>query len=585
MQDLPRSKVLKQQIFRVALLASILFAAGAQAAGTGIPLRLIAFNDFHGHLEPGNNVLALPDPDDPGKTVYVPTGGAPWLAGLIAQLRREATHAAVFSSGDLLGAAPLVSSLFRHEPTIQVMNAIGLDFGVVGNHEFDAGADELRRIARGGCGQDAADAAATSCATGAYRGAAFQLLAANVEGSDGRPIFPPLLVKEYGGIKVGFIGVVTRQTPAIVRRAGILGLSFRDEAATLNRYAAELKQQGVEAIVAVVHEGGAVGTQWNDTACAGAQGAIFDIAQQLSGDIDLVFSAHTHQGYNCVVDTPRQKGLRVIQATSYGRGVSVVDVLLDPASRDIDRMRTDSRNIAVVNQARGKYAAVPKDTRVAQLVAEFAELAAPKANRAVGSIVAGIGSSLPDGSREPADSAAGRLIADAQLAATAAPDAGGAQLALMNPGGIRATLPCATRPPCGVSYGQVFTAQPFGNNLVVMTLTGQQLKGLLEDQQKSSAKEARFLHPSRTLTYTWKRGAGYGERVADLRLNEVAVTPDVRYRVTVNNFLAEGGDGFRRLLEGSDRSGGMLDVDALAGFLQTHPGYAPDRNPRIRLAD
>jgi 5'-nucleotidase len=286
-----------------------------------------------------------------------------------------------------------------------------------------------------------------------------------------------------------------------------------------------------------------------------------------------------------VVDTRQQQGLRVVQATSYGRGVSVVDVVLDPATRDIDRTRTASRNIAVVNRARGKYLAVPKDPRVAELVAEYAELAAPRANRAVGSIVASIAHSSPDGAREAADSVAGRLIADAQLAATAALDAGGAQAALTNPGGIRAALPCTTRPPCIVTYGQAFTVQPFGNNLVVMTLTGQQLKALLEDQQKSSAKEPRFLQPSRTLTYTWKRGAPYGERVTDLRVNEVAVMPEARYRVTVNNYPAEGGDGFRRLRDGSDRSGGMLDVDALVGFLQTHPGYAPDRTPRIMLVD
>ena len=574
---------MKKLLLGAALLANLLFAAGAQAAG--IPLRLIAFNDFHGHLEPGSNTLALPDPDDPAKTVYLPTGGAAWLAGLIGRLRQEATYTAVFSAGDMFGAAPLVSTLFRHESTIQVMNAIGLDFGVVGNHEFDAGADELRRIARGGCGQNDPELPTTSCANGTYAGAKFKLLAANVEGSDGRPMFSPILVKEYDGIKVGFIGVVTRQTPSIVRRAGMVGLKFRDEAATLNSYAAQLKQQGVEAIVAVLHEGGAVDTHWNDTACAGAKGAIFDIAQQLSGDIDLVFSAHTHQGYNCVVDTPNQKGLRVVQATSYGRGVSVVDVVLDPTTRDIDRTRTDSRNIAVVNQARGKHAAVPKDSQIAQLVAEYATLAAPRANRAVGSIAASIGNNSPDGIRDAADSAAGRMIADAQLAATSAPAAGGAQVALMNSGGIRATLPCTTQPPCSVSYGQVFTVQPFGNNLVVMTLTGQQFKALLEDQQMTSAKEPRFLHPSRTLTYTWKRSAAYGERVTDLRASDVAVKPEGRYRVVVNSYLAEGGDGFKRLREGSERSGGMLDVDALAGFLQAHPGYAPDRTPRIKLVD
>jgi len=570
-------------LIRAVFLAFALFISGAQAAG--IPLRLIAFNDFHGHLEPGSNTLRLPDPDDSARTVQVPAGGAAWLAGLIGRLRKEATHTVVFSAGDMIGAAPLVSTLFRNEPTIQVMNAIGLDFSVVGNHEFDAGVDELRRMALGGCGRNAAELATASCATGAYEGAKFKLLAANVEGGDGRPIFSPTLVREYGGVKVGFIGVVTRHTPSIVRSAGIAGLKFRGEAATLNRYAALLKRQGVEAIVAVVHEGGAVTTDWNDNACGGASGEIFAIAEQLSGDIDLVFSAHTHQGYNCLVDTPRQKGLRVVQATSFGRGVSVVDVVLDTATRDIDRARTDSRNIAVVNQGRGKYPAVPKDPQVAKLVAEYVAIAAPRADRPVGSILERIGNNAPDGNREAADSAAGRLIADAQLAATAAPDAGGAQAALTNFGGIRAALPCAGQPPCSVSYGQVFTVQPFGNSLVVMTLTGQQLKALLEDQQRPGAREPRFLQPSHTLAYAWNRAAPYGERVTDLRLNGVVAKPEGRYRVTVNDYLADGGDGLGRLREGSERRGGMLDVDALVGFLQAHPGYAPDRKSRIKLLD
>lgn len=574
---------LKTSLLRIALLLFTLAAACAQA--DGIPLRLIAFNDYHGHLEPGSNTLSLANQEDPSKKIQVPTGGAASLAGLIGQLRKEVPNAAVFSSGDLVGAAPLVSALFRHEPTIEVMNLIGLDFSVVGNHEFDGGAEELHRLARGGCGKNVVDTPTTSCTKGGYAGASFKLLAANIEGSDGKPVFLPTLVKEYGGVKVGFIGVVTHHTPSIVRAAGIVGLKFLDEATTLNRYAAELKQQGVEAIVAVVHEGGAVDTTWNDTACAGAKGDIFTMAGQLSADIDLVFSAHTHQGYNCIVDTPTQKGLRVVQATSYGRGVSVIDVVLDPATRDIDRTRTRSRNIPVVSETRGNYAAVPKDPRVARLVEEYAALAAPRANRAVGTITEAIGLNAADGTREATDTPAGRMIADAQLAATADAKAGGAQLALMNPGGVRASLPCATKPSCAVSYGQAFTVQPFGNNLVVVTLTGRQLKAVLEDQQKPSATEPRFLNPSAGLTYIWKRSAPYGERVTDLRLNDSEVKAEARYRVTVNSFVAEGGDGFRRFLDGGDRVGGVLDVDALVVFLQTHPGYSPDRIARIKLAD
>lgn len=550
-------------------------------------LRLIAFNDFHGHLEAGNKTLALADPDNPANSERVPVGGAAWLGGLIGQLRSEVPNTVVFSSGDMVGAAPLVSALFRHESTIAIMNMIGIDFGAVGNHEFDAGQTELRRIANGGCRANSVNAAVASCELGNYGGAKFPLLAANVEGPDGNPIFAPVLIKEFDGIKVGFIGVVTRTAPSIVAQSGIAGLKFLDEADTLNRYAGELKAHGVEAIIAVVHEGGKVGTDWNDTGCKGKDGEIFDIANKLSPGIDLLFSAHTHQGYNCIIDTPTQQGLRVMQATSFGRGVSVVDVELDPATRRIDRSRTVSRNIPVVNQTQGKFTAVPNDSAIEKRVAEYVALAAPKANRPIGSITARVGTAPAPASPAAAiaDTPAGRMIADAHLAATQSADAGGAQIAFTNPGGIRAELPCTDTPPCTVTYGQAFTMQPFGNSLMVMTLTGRQLVAVLEDQQQPGAHEMRLLQPSRGLTYTWKPSAPIGNRVSDLALNGAPVVPEARYRVTVNSFLAEGGDGFTHLKEGTELSGGPLDSDALVEFLGAHQPFTPDPAPRITAAE
>jgi len=274
---------------RAACLIAALSCAAAQAQT--VPVRLIGFNDFHGNLEAGNNSLQLADPEHAGHTLKVSVGSAASLAGLIGTLRGEARHSVVLSSGDLIGAAPLVSTLFKHESTVAVMNAMGLDFSIVGNHEFDGGVDELRRLVRGDCPQ--AGTPGTPCADGKYPGMRFALLAANVIDADGQPIFAPTVVKEFEGIKVGFIGVVTRSTPGIVRPSGIRGLKFLDEAKTLNRYAAELQRQGVQAIVAVVHEGGEIEGDWNDTACAKREGAIFKIADRLAPSIDVVFSAHT----------------------------------------------------------------------------------------------------------------------------------------------------------------------------------------------------------------------------------------------------------------------------------------------------
>lgn len=576
---LPSSVRLGVIAFGLALALAI-GPMAAQAAS----LRLIAFNDFHGHLEASGDTLMLPDPQRPDQKVRVQTGGAAWLAGLIGQLRQEVPNAAVFSSGDTIGAAPLISTLFRHESTIAVMNAIGLDFAIVGNHEFDAGLTELQRIVKGGCGTNSANGAVTSCEEGPYAGAKFPVLAANVLLPDGETILPPLVIKEYGGVKVGFIGVVTRTTPEIVSPSGIKGLKFADEAETLNHYAAELRKRGVNAIVAVVHEGGKVETDWNDTGCGGKEGEIFGIANRLSADIDLVFSAHTHQGYNCIIDTPAQKGLRVIQATSYGRAVAVIDVELDPATGRIDRSKTVSRNIPVVNQAEGGIAAVPTDAAIARQVAKYEALAAPKANRVVGSITGPVGYTANGQAGAFADFPSGRMVADAQLEATrGAP--GNAQIALTNPGGVRTAFNCTGTPPCPVTFGQAFTMQPFGNALTVMTLTGAQLKSVLEDQQTPGMAVPRFLQPSRGLSYRWNQKAAIGEHVSDLKFDGAPVQADARYRVAVNSFLADGGDGFRRFLEGTDRTGGPLDADALVDFLGTHQPYTADTAPRITVAD
>ncbi len=574
----------------------LLLAQGFAMAAEPVPLRLIAINDFHGNLEPANLSLMLADPqtaDQPdAKLLRVPVGGAAALSGFVKTLRAGAPNSLMLSAGDLIGASPLVSTLFKHESTVEVMNEIGLEVGVVGNHEFDGGITELRRVARGGCAATQPDDAVSSCALGTYRGAKFPLLASNVIDARGKPALAPYVIKRYGGVPVGVIGAVTRSTPSIVIPSGIAGLRFIDEADAVNRAARQLKARGVKAIVAVFHEGGELGTpqkrgDWNDTRCPDAQGPIFEIAKRLSPDIGVIFSAHSHQGYRCLID-----GRIVIQGTSYGRGMSVVDIALDPKTRKILPAQTRSINLPVLNERTdpavrerlaaalpAPYADVLRESRpdeaIAQRVAAYADIVAPKAERRVGVITARFTRS---GS---ADSAAGRLIADSQLAATRAAEVGGAQIALMNPGGIRSDLDCNGTPPCVVTFGQVFTMQPFGNSLVVMGLTGVQLKALLEMQQKPSSSEPSFLQPSEGFTYVWQSDAAPGERVRDMHLRGEPIVPERTYRVTVNSFLAEGGDGFTVLNQGSDRRGGGQDIDAMLAYLQALPERSPVIEPRV----
>lgn len=575
------------------LPAALLTGCASQTPASHAPLslRVIAINDFHGHLEADGKRLNLADPAHPGQRLPVPVGGADALAGTVARLREGAAHSVLVSSGDLVGAAPLVSTLFRHESTLAVMNQMGVDVGIPGNHEFDAGQAELQRLLVGGCATAPTDAATQSCAQGPYAGAHFPLIAANIQHRSGSLLFAPSWVRQVGPVRVGFIGAVTRTTPGIVLPSGIAGLQFGDEADAINGAAAELEAQGVHALVAVVHEGGelATGADWNDTGCPGWQGALAEIEKRITQAVGLILSAHTHQGYRC------QLGDRVVmQATSYGRGVAVADLVLDASTGRIDRTSTRSRNLPVLN------AATPADTRealaaaemapyaqvlrqaspdadVARTVAGYAALAAPRATQPVGRL----GGSFDRSGRT--DSTLGRLVADAQWLATRAPEAGGAQLALMNAGGIRADLACRSAPPCSVSFGDAFTAQPFGNGLVVMDFSGAELRALLESQQTAGRERPNLLIPSASLRYRWVASAAAGQHVQDLRLNDQPVTPEQRLRVAVNGFLAEGGDGFTLFKRQGGRVAGPQDIDALVAHLHTNP--TPDPVPRITWVD
>lgn len=579
------------RLFAAALLAG---CASAPPPEPTVTVRLIAFNDFHGNLEPVGLSLPWPDPDRPGQPRRLNAGGAAPLAGLVQALRDGAPHSLVVSSGDLIGATPLVSALFRHESTIDIANRLGVDLAIPGNHEFDAGQDELRRVLHGGCATVAPEAPTTSCALGRHEGARFTTFAANVLDEQGRTLFPASVVREFAGVKVGFIGAVTATTPNIVVPSGVAGLRFTDEARAINGEALRLRGQGVKALVAVIHEGGSTGTpgqplEWNDAGCPQPSGRIFDIVRQLDPEVDLVLSAHTHQGYRCVID-----GRAVMQATALGRGVSVADLAIDRVTGDVDRARTVHRNLPVFNAASDPalrerivaaesepWAAVLKRAQpsaaIAARVAEYSAAAAPRAQRPVGRI----GGSFDRSG--PTDSSAGRLVADSQWLATRSLARGGAEFALMNPGGVRTDLPCRGTPPCPVTYGEIFSMQPFGNSLVVLTLSGAQLTQMLEDQQRPGRPAPTFLIPSSSLSYRWDPKAPHGRRVSDLRLAGRPVLPDQPLRFTVNSFLAEGGDGFAMLRQGRDRLGGELDLDALAAHLATAP--APDPVPRITLVE
>ena len=525
----------------VALLAGC--ASKPPRATAPVAVKLLAINDFHGNLLPPLGGIRIKDPADPSKTINVPAGGAEYLATAVAELRRKNPNHAFVAAGDLIGASPLISALFHDEPTIESLNLMGLDVSAVGNHEFDKGSTELLRLQRGGC--HPADGCAMPLP---FEGATFKYLAAStIDEATGKTLFPPYHVKVFEGIPVAFIGLTLKDTPSIVVPSGVRGLTFRDEAETVNQLVPQLRKLGIEAIVLLIHEGGLPSGDYNE--CPGISGPIVDIVKKLDKAVDVVVSGHTHRAYNCRID-----GRLVTSGDKFGTIVTEIDLVLDPKSGDVVSARAD--NVIVRSD---RFA---KDAGQTRLIGTYEQLAAPLAKRVVGRIAA----PLTRDENPAGEMPVGQVVADAQLAATRAAADGGAQVALMNPGGLRANLTAGADGT--VRYEDLFTVQPFYNNLVTLTLSGAQIVQVLE-QQWLNQPRARILQVSRGFAYAWDNAKPVGQRVApgSVTLDGKALDAAADYRVTVNSFLADGGDSFPVFKQGRDRKTGAMDVDAFEQFI------------------
>jgi 5'-nucleotidase len=546
---------------RIALIlaaaALICPASPALTETAAIELRILAINDFHGNLRPPPGGIRITDPDDKTRKITVPAGGAEHMATLVKQLRNGKKNNVFVAAGDLIGASPFLSATFHDEPTIESLSMMGLEIASVGNHEFDEGKDELLRMQNGGCHP------VDKCqGPHPFAGAKFQYLAAStVEKSSGKTIFPSYEIKQFEGIPIAFIGLTLKGTPNIVAPPGVAGLEFKDEAETVNALVPELKARGVEAIVVLIHEGGFPTGDYNE--CPGISGPIVDIVKKFDRAVDVVVSGHTHQAYTCEID-----GRLVTSGDKFGTIVTTIDLKLDPATRDIVSARAD--NVIVRT---GVYAKDPEQTA---LLEAYDKVAGPIANRVAGSITA----SLSRAPNDAGESVLGELIADAQLAATRADDNDGAVIAVTNPGGIRADI--AKKPGGAVSYADVFASQPFRDQLVTITLSGAQIKTMLEQQWLDAARP-RILQVSKGFGYAWDSSKPYGDRVIAERmsLNGQRIELAAAYRITVNNFLSVGGDGFTVLKEGTAPRFGIYDVDALYAYFQANSPISPATLGRI----
>ena len=490
-----------------------------------VTVMLAAINDFHGNLE-------------------LPAGGLPEIDNATRALTRT-------PAGDLVGASPLASGYFDDEPAIEAMNSLGLDFNGVGNHEFDRGRAELLRLKSGGCPSG-------GCKSGhTFGGAKFAFLAANVEVRDtGKTLFPPYAIREFGGIKVAFIGVTLKNTPAILSPKAVAGLAFHDEADTVNALVPELKRVGVEAIVVLIHQGGFQRGGPND--CTEFRGPIIDVVRRFDRAVDVVVSGHTHQAYVC-----RIEGRLLTSAGSYGRALTAIELTLDRATRDV--VSADAVNHVVRTD-------VAESPLLAALALRQAQLL-KKVDRTVGRIT----QSIMNLQNADGESPLGQLIADAQLEATR--DVG-AEVAFMNPGGIR--VPIDYTGDGGVTYSALYAVQPFGNHLVTMTLSGKEVLQLLEQQW--SVNGLRRLQISKGSGFAWNPNQPEGARIVrdSVVINGQRLQADRDYRITVNNYLADGGDNLPILHEGRERQAGALNLDALVAYFERQSPVSPGVERRVR---
>ncbi|GHD12819.1 5'-nucleotidase [Streptomyces violarus] len=546
-------------------------------------VQLLSFNDLHGNLEPpagSSGRVTEQQPD--GTTKTIDAGGVEYLATHLRQARKGEKYSVTAAGGDMVGASPLISGLFHDEPTIEALNKLDLDVTSVGNHEFDEGAKELGRLQKGGCHPK------DGCYTDKkFKGADFPYLAANVlDEKTKKPILKPYWVWKKKDVKVGFIGVTLEGTPDIVSAEGVKGLSFKDEVETINKYAKVLQKQGVKSIVALLHEGGfPASTSYNYDCDApgagdGISGPIVDIAKNVTPQVDALVTGHTHNAYVCSIDDPAGKPRMVTSAASFGRLYTDTTLTYDRKTGDIARTAVKSANRVVTRD-------VPKAPDMTRLISKWNTLAAPIGNRAIGYVSGDIGNT---GTESPL----GDVIADAQLAHGKQLDPE-TDLALMNPGGIRAPLTYAAKAGEGdgvVTYAEGFTVQPFANTVNLQDFTGAQLLQVLKEQVTGpNAAAPKVLQVSSGLTYTLDLTKSGADRVVtdSVKLDGKAIDPAATYRVATNSFLAGGGDGFPTLGQGTNDVVGLDDLAALEQYLTANSSasnpLSPPKADRITIVN
>ena len=556
-----------------------LIAAPLAVISTAVPahsatvdVQILGTNDFHGRLLANTSNGAN-------------EAGAAQFAGAVTQL--EAAHTTgptIFAAGgDLIGASTFESFIQKDKPTLDALNAAGLDVSAAGNHEFDQGyGDLVNRVM-----------APFNSASNPYGGAAWQYIAANVrKKSDGSYALPDITSRTpdaadssdggtwtttvAGGAKIGFIGGVTEELPSLVSPGGIADLEIKSIIAETNTAADRLKSQGADMVVLLVHEGAP------DISLASAtsnDNAFGRIVNGVDGDVNAIISGHTHLAYNHLIN-----GRPVVSAGQYGTNLNKLIFTVDTVTDAVTLVTNEivaANSVVLTSQA-----AIDKKAEVKAIVdaavAKSDVLGAQVLGKIAGPFTR---AKLADGTTENrgGESTLGNLVAEVQRWATSTPEAGAAQIAFMNPGGLRTDMAGAAGGyPANLTYKQAAVVQPFANTLVNMKLTGAQIKTVLEQQWQRDAKGVVPTRPFLRLGVsdgffaTYDPAKAEGNRVTSMWLNGKAIEPATAYSVTVNSFLATGGDNFRGFNAGTaKRDTGKADLQAMVDYMGAFASKTP----------
>ncbi|MBS0481844.1 MAG: bifunctional metallophosphatase/5'-nucleotidase [Proteobacteria bacterium] len=570
-------------LFLLPLLAACAAQPGVKSATNQpvpVTVGIAAINDFHGAIEPPRTSVVVGD--NKGGVVQVPAGGAAYLASAIDSLRAKYPNHLTVAAGDLIGASQLASALYLDEPAIGALNRIGLDFAAIGNHEFDRGRDELKRKQNGGCQQFTP---LKPCRLEQFTGAKFTYLAANGVEADGKTLFPATAIRSFGSgkrkVTVGLIGLTLKETADLASREGLKGVHFTDEADTINALIPQLRQQGAEAIVVLIHQGGYTkGDQPDPGACPALTGGIRPILDRLDPAVDVVISGHTHWAYVC--DYAQYNPAKPFLLTSggvFGQLVTDITLEIDPVTRRVVSKR--ARNVIVQSESyptrqgqielKDGFPRFAPRPDIAAYVGKYVAASKSEIQRQAGRLGGEV--KRPGGDSSWSGGSLGNLIADAQLDATRK---AGAQIAFMNPFGIRSPHLITPGADGAVTFGQLYAVQPFTNGLVTGTLTGAELKAVLEEGLDESQPK-QLLSSSAGFVYTYDLARAVGSRIVTMTLDGRPIDPAQSYRVTVNSFLANGGDSFATFVRMRDAATApVTDIEALEAWLNAaQPRSAP----------